>query len=78
MSDKKINELKNKVIDFKRFAFILLALCGFISLGLVLPHESVAPHHQTIMIGMLVVMLMMAFVFHRIAMHSQQKLYEEE
>ncbi|MCD8511129.1 MAG: YrhC family protein [Bacillus sp. (in: Bacteria)] len=77
MSDKQMKELQNKVIDLKRFAFILLALSGFLSIGLVIP-GAIIVEQQGMMIGLLVTLLLSAFYCHRSAMATRQKLYEEE
>lgn len=77
MTEKHLNDLKNKVIDLKRFAFILLALSGFLSIGLVIP-GAILVEQQGMMIGLLVVLLISAFYCHRSAMAVQHKIYEEE
>ncbi|MDG5786487.1 YrhC family protein [Evansella sp. AB-P1] len=77
MDEKKIIDLKNKVIDLKRFAFILLALCGFLAIGLVLP-DNIAGEHQGMMIGLNALLLIAAIYFHRTALATQRKLLEEE
>ncbi|MFA9557139.1 YrhC family protein [Evansella sp. AB-rgal1] len=78
MDEKKIIDLKNKVIDLKRFSFILLALCGFLAIGLVLPDGAVAPEHQAIMVGLNFILLFAALFFHRSAMAAQRIINEEE
>lgn len=78
MDEKKINDLKNKVVDFKRFSFILLSLCGFLSVGLILPSISLAKEGYLLVISLIVVLLVSSIFFHRSAMACERKLYSEE
>ncbi|MBU9713353.1 YrhC family protein [Evansella tamaricis] len=70
-------DLKNKVIDLKRFAFILLALSGFLSVGLVLPNETITAEQQGMIVGLIGILLLSAFFIHRSAMTTQRIINEE-
>ncbi|MDQ0254295.1 hypothetical protein J2S74_001670 [Evansella vedderi] len=78
MSEKQLTDLKHKVTDLKRFAFILLALSGFLCVGLVLPNEGVTVQQQGMLVGLVFILLIGAFGLHRIAMETQRKINEEE
>jgi hypothetical protein len=70
--------LKDKVTDYKRFAFILLALSVFLFIGLIVPTEGISQNHHTILISLSVFSIMFAFIFHKRAMKFQEQLYSEE
>ncbi|SDY49447.1 YrhC-like protein [Evansella caseinilytica] len=76
--EKKLADLKNKVADHKRFAFILLALSGFLSIGLVIPNDAIADGQHGKMVGLIVALLISAFFFHKSAMKTQRIVNEEE
>lgn len=78
MGDKEIRDIQGKVTDYKRFGFILLSLSIFMFLGLVIPNEvTVASDVSMYMIIGTVVSLILAFVFHRKAMHYRNLLDNE-
>ncbi|MBU9722560.1 MULTISPECIES: YrhC family protein [Bacillaceae] len=78
MNEKELMDLKDKVIDLKRFAFILIALSGFLSVGLILPTDSIATEYQGLVVGIIAVLLVGAVWFHRAAMRTQKIVNEEE
>lgn len=78
MTEKKLHDMKNKVTDFKRFAFILLAISGFLTIGLALPTEFSAGEQQGLLAGIIIVLLIAAYFFHRQAMNTQHEINEEE
>ena len=78
MTEKNLNDLKNKVTDFKRFSFIILAITSFLAIGLVLPTDFSAGDQQGMVIGIIAALLIAAFYFHRSAMNTQHKINEEE
>ncbi|QOY36274.1 YrhC family protein [Anaerobacillus isosaccharinicus] len=80
MADKTklTNMLADKVTDYKRFAFILLALSVFLFIGLIVPNEGVSQYQQIALIGLSVCSLAFAALFHKKAMKAQEQLYSEE
>ncbi|RKL68603.1 hypothetical protein CR203_00680 [Salipaludibacillus neizhouensis] len=78
MSDTKLQMLKDKIDDYRRFAFITIALTAFLVLGTVLPNETVHTSHQSGLLITIGVMLVMAIFFHRTSIRAQRLLAEEE
>lgn len=78
MDDKTLQALKDKMIDFKRFSFILLSLCGFLSIGLVLPTVTLDEKSYFIVISIIVGLLICSILFHRSAMVCKRKIYNNE
>ncbi|MCT8139577.1 YrhC family protein [Anaerobacillus sp. CMMVII] len=81
MADKTTNVtkiLEDKIADYKRFAFILLALTIFLFLGLIVPNEGVSQNQQLVLIGLSISSLILAAVFHKKAMKYKEQLYSEE
>ncbi|MBM7097177.1 YrhC family protein [Bacillus sp. H-16] len=78
MSQQQVETLKAKVTDYRRYAFVMLALSIFMFVGILIPNEALAAEHQPILMGMNVVALLAAVVFHRIAMGTEKKLHEDE
>ncbi|WP_216829071.1 YrhC family protein [Alkalihalobacterium elongatum] len=77
--NKKIREIKGKVEDYKRFGFILLSLSVFMFLGLIIPNDvPMTGNYAEYMMGGIVLSLVMAFIFHRKAMHYRNQLDNEE
>ncbi|RXI99967.1 hypothetical protein DS745_13935 [Anaerobacillus alkaliphilus] len=75
---KNTKVLSDKVTDYKRFAFILLALTVFMFIGLIVPNEGVTQNQTIILIVVSICSLASAFYFHRKAMKFQEQLYNEE
>lgn len=78
MTDKKVQDLKLKMTDFKRFAYILLALSGFMAIGMMLPGNTAVSGQETLMIAIVAGLLIGAFFFHRSAMNIQNHLNKDE
>ncbi|UCZ54402.1 YrhC family protein [Bacillus shivajii] len=78
MTDKKIQDLKFKVADFKRFAYILLAISGFMALGMVLPGNEAVAGQEGLLMALVGGLLIGSFFFHRQAMNIQRLIHEEE
>ncbi|WP_051314664.1 YrhC family protein [Alteribacter aurantiacus] len=78
MSQQQVQSLKAKVTDYKRYAFVMLALSVFMFIGLLIPNEALAAEQQPILMGMNLAALLTAVVFHRIAMSTQKKLDDEQ
>ncbi|WP_210237226.1 YrhC family protein [Alteribacter natronophilus] len=78
MAEKQMKALKEKVTDYKRYAFVLLSLSIFMFIGLLLPTEALATESQPLYVVMNMAVLVLAVVFHRIAMFNQKKLNEGE
>ncbi|WP_211274647.1 YrhC family protein [Anaerobacillus arseniciselenatis] len=72
------NILKGKVTDYKRFAFILLALSVFMFIGLIVPNEGVSQMQQMILIILSITSIVFAFIFHKMAMKFREQLFNEE
>lgn len=70
--------LEEKVADYKRFAFILLALSVFMFIGLIVPNEGISHNQSLILVGLSVCSLVFALFFHKKAMKTQEQLYSEE
>lgn len=70
--------LKDKVTDYKRFAFILLALSVFMFIGLIIPNEGVSQIQAPVLIVLSITSIMFAVMFHKKAMKCQQQLHSEE
>ncbi len=70
--------LQEKVVDYKRYAYILLALSVFLFLGLIVPNEAATLNQQKILIGLNICSLVFAAFFHKMAMKCQEQLYREE
>jgi hypothetical protein len=70
--------LEDKVADYKRFAFILLALSVFLFIGLIVPNEGVSQNQNIILIGLSISSLVFAFLFHKKAMKCREQLFSEE
>lgn len=70
--------LEDKIADYKRFAFILLALSVFLFIGLIVPNEGVSQNQHVALIGLSVFSLIFAAIFHKRAMKFQEQLYSEE
>ncbi|WP_209122877.1 YrhC family protein [Alkalihalobacillus sp. BA299] len=77
--NKKMRELKGKAEDYKRFGFILLSLSVFMFLGIIIPNDAplTGNYAEYMMIGT-VLSLIIAFIFHRKAMHYRNQLDNEE
>ncbi|KHF41960.1 YrhC family protein [Halalkalibacter okhensis] len=77
MEDKKVKLLEEKVKDYKQFGFILLSLSIFLFIGLVIPAEHTVITTPSIFIIGIFIALVLAVVFHRLAMNTQKQIYEE-
>ncbi|WP_169823081.1 YrhC family protein [Anaerobacillus alkalilacustris] len=73
-----IKLLKDKVTDYKRFAFILLALTTFMFVGLLVPNEDATQIQHILLIGLSICAILCAALFHRKAMKFQEQLYSDE
>ncbi|OIJ22003.1 hypothetical protein BKP45_04820 [Anaerobacillus alkalidiazotrophicus] len=73
-----IKLLKDKVTDYKRFAFILLALTTFMFVGLLVPNEGATQIQHILLIGLSICAILCAMFFHRKAMKFQEQLYSDE
>ncbi|WP_096201382.1 YrhC family protein [Bacillus sp. FJAT-45350] len=79
MGDKQIQMLKDKVTDFRRYAYILLSLSIFLFIGLLIPSEGTVtsgPEPSFIILAVLS-MLVFALFFHKRATSCQRQLNEE-
>lgn len=78
MEEKAVKILEEKITDYKRFAFILLALTGFLFVGLIVPTEGISSMQQLFLIAGSVCTILFAVLFHRKAMKCQEQLYKED
>ena len=78
MDKKRLIDLENKMIDYKRFSFILLSLSAFLSIGLLLPTGALAENNYLVIFGFIFFSVLAAILLHRSAMSLKQKIYEEE
>ncbi|MGO4887364.1 YrhC family protein [Anaerobacillus sp. MEB173] len=76
MNEDRVKQLTEKVNDYKRFSYILIALSVFLFLGLIIPAEGNMGNDITLIGGSLL-LLGFAFACHRIAMKSREQLEEE-
>lgn len=76
--DDLVKTLEDKVVDYKRFAFILLALSVFMFIGLIIPNEGVGLIQQIILILLSSNSIAFAVIFHRKAMKVRKLLNEEQ
>lgn len=72
-----VKTLEEKVTDYKRFAFILLALSVFMFIGLIIPNEGVGSIQQIILIILSSNSIGFAVIFHRKAMKVRELLNEK-
>jgi hypothetical protein len=70
--------LEDKIADYKRFAFILLALSVFLFIGLIIPNEGVSQNSLLALIGLSVSSLAFSALFHKKAMKFREQLYSED
>lgn len=79
MSEKKVKMLENKVNDYRRFAFITIALTAFLAIGAIVPNEAVqASGHQSGLLITIGVMLVLSIFFHKTSIKTRQILAEEK
>lgn len=77
MTEKQEMKLKNKVEDYRRFAFILLALSGFLMVGTVLPNESSQVNNQAFLLVATGVLLVISVMMHLISKRTIKVLNQE-
>ncbi|WP_078552705.1 YrhC family protein [Bacillus alkalicellulosilyticus] len=76
MDEKQLQTLKDKVVDYRRYAYILLSISIFLFIGLLIPNETtLGPEY---MVAVVFIMLFTAVVFNRRATICQNKINEEE
>lgn len=76
--DDLVKVMEDKIADYKRFAFILLALSVFMFIGLIIPNEGVGSIQQIILIILSSNAIAFAIIFHRKAMKVRELLNEEQ
>ncbi|WP_026673883.1 YrhC family protein [Alkalihalobacterium bogoriense] len=73
MDEKQLKTLKDKVEDYRRFAYILLSLGIFLFIGILIPNDNngtaIEPSHFIIAVF---VMLGASIFFHRKAIYYQK------
>lgn len=78
MAENETTELKHKVIDYRRFAFIIIALAGFLMVGAVLPGESAQVLHTGWLLTGVAALLVAAVTLHGVSVKTEQELYAED
>lgn len=78
MVDENLKVLEDKVTDYKRFAFILLALNVFLFIGLIIPNDGITQIQQAFLIITSILSLISALFFHKKAMKYKEELYSSE
>ncbi|WNF37649.1 YrhC family protein [Bacillaceae bacterium IKA-2] len=76
--DDLVKTLEDKVTDYKRFSFILLALSVFMFIGLIIPNEGVGSIQQITLIILSGNSIAFAMIFHRKAMKVRELLNEKQ
>ncbi|MCR6110308.1 hypothetical protein HXA35_08200 [Bacillus sp. A301a_S52] len=76
MTESQIKQLKDKADDYRRFAFILIALSGFLMIGTVLPKETMIS--QSWLLAAVGGLLVLSVSLHGISVKTQQLLLKEE
>lgn len=77
MTEKQEMKLKQKVEDYRRFAFILLALSGFLMVGAVLPNESAQVNNQALLLVATGVLLVISVMMHLVSKRTIKVLHQE-
>ncbi|WP_280768570.1 YrhC family protein [Salipaludibacillus daqingensis] len=77
MTEKEELKLKNKVVDYRRFAFILLALSGFLMIGVVLPNQSAQVNSQLMLLIATGILLVLSVIMHLISKRTTKLLNQE-
>ncbi|NEU31595.1 hypothetical protein GN156_12555 [bacterium LRH843] len=77
MADRQLKLLKEKIIDYKRFGFVLFSLSIFLFIGLLIPTEGIASQMPGMVIGAIFISLTLAAVFHQLAMKAEKQLHNE-
>ncbi|WP_088102579.1 YrhC family protein [Halalkalibacter urbisdiaboli] len=78
MREKLVEDLESKILDYKRFAFILLSLSIFLFIGLIVPTTAIKIELQGFVVAGVFIMLGLAFICHRMAMKIQQQMHSDE
>ncbi len=77
MTEKQEMKLKHKVEDYRRFAFILLALSVFLMVGAVLPNESALVNYQELLLVGTGVLLVFSVMMHLVSKRTIKVLNQE-
>lgn len=76
--DDLAKTLEDKVADYKRFSFILLALSVFMFIGLIIPNDGVGSIQQIILLILSSTSIAFAVIFHRKAMKIRELLNDNQ
>jgi hypothetical protein len=77
MTEKQEMKLKHKVEDYRRFAFILLALSVFLMVGAVLPNESTLVNYQALLLASTGVLLVFSVMMHLVSKRTIKVMNQE-
>jgi hypothetical protein len=77
MSEEKVTKLQHKVEDYRRFAFILIALAGFLMIGTVIPSESVQIAQEWLIV-FVSILLAGAVLLHGVSLKTEKLILEDE
>lgn len=78
MEERKEKQLKDKVADYRRFGFIMITMSIFLFIGLLIPTEASLNHMEGFMIGAILTLLVLATIFHFIAIKAEKQLFKED
>ncbi len=78
MDFEKAKQLQNKITDYSRFAFILLAVSVFLYIGVLLPNGDKTMIQMYTIMGTTVLFLGLSFTFFRIVNKYKKELNELE
>ncbi|WP_416149256.1 YrhC family protein [Salipaludibacillus sp. HK11] len=78
MTEKQEMKLQHKADDYRRFAFILLALSGFLMVGIVLPNESTLVNAQAILLAGTGLLLVLSVIMHLISKKAMKVIHESD
>jgi hypothetical protein len=73
---EKAKDLQHKIIDYKRYAFILIAVSVFLYIGVLIPNEGKTSLQMVTIMGTTVLFLSVSFLLFRRVIKYKQELSE--
>ncbi|WP_139365086.1 YrhC family protein [Litchfieldia alkalitelluris] len=74
----KVKDLQAKIADFKRFAFILIAVSVFLYIGVLIPNEGKTSLQMYTLMGTTVMFLSTAFILFKTVISYKRELNQLE
>ncbi|MBB5174021.1 YrhC family protein [Texcoconibacillus texcoconensis] len=71
-------KLQAKMNDYFRFAFVLLALTGFMAVGLIIPDAGLSTGQYPVFIALIIGSLVTSVYFHAKAIRLRSKINKDE